>query len=328
MQTDVGRIDWRKTNGTRSGLLGTAACILVLCVISQPLLAGPNRKAVVVGESEGAGQNLAWPGYGHPDQPFDQNGGDALTNHGYLRADPDSFKTYVNGEVVIWYLAAGGAWIRKYGLFGYDTWERPIQINNCELGRFVYDAKASIRVSAEAALTRGMHETGDVFACASASLRFSVDDAVVAYDSKQAMAGTRNLELADKPLIVSGPYTYEGKPAAGDAKAKVANDGVNPAIAVIDASVTHGGTKAGLNAKFSIRSYGDVRVNVTETDYGWGRARVKHVSYPHPDTSGKYAGNGNSTNEYWKVTVEAWDYDLPGNPIRIRKFEWTKWGDE
>lgn len=321
------------TLAVREEIRGTAVCVCVvvavLCLASQLLHAGPDRKATVVGETKGGAQNLAFPGYEHRDKEFDQNAGGSLTNHGYLLADLDSFKSYVNGEVVIWYIASGGDWVRKYGLFASDTWHRPIQIENCEIARFVYSASATVRASAEAALTQGGHETGDIFACASAGLTFKVDNAIVASDSRQAMAGTRNLEQKDRPIIVSGPYEYEGKKDGGQAKAKVANDGANPAKAEIDARVSHPKTtKNSLSIKFDIHSYGDTRVNVTETDYGWGRARVKHNAYPRPHTSGKYAGNGIDANQHWTVIVEAWDDDDPDTPVMIEEFAWKNWGDK
>ena len=106
------------------------------------LHAGPNRDCIIVNPSQSAAENMSTAGYSNGNQEFDQNAAGSYTNHGYVRAAKNSYTTYVNGEVIIWFLAASGSWVRAYGLNGADTWTRPLQIVNCELGKFEYEASA------------------------------------------------------------------------------------------------------------------------------------------------------------------------------------------
>lgn len=254
----------------------------------------------------------------HDDGAFDEDAGGSQTNHGYVKAARNSYTTYINAEIVIWYVATGGSWTRHYGLYGYDTWDREFTITGCECPRFVYTAKVASTVTAKAQLT-GEVETGDVYARASGMLKFEVDGVVVGQSDKECLAGTKDLDNINTPEIADGSYSY---PIPGGEKHGLAahyeTEG-DPAVAEQTMSIfVPAATKNGGKLNLNIRSWAMVKVRVP-SNYGWGHASVKH----------KFYTTDFATNDDWEVKVEAWDDDDPDNPIRIKAelYFWTKWGD-
>jgi hypothetical protein len=286
--------------------------VITVGLSGSPLEAGPNRDVSVAGtESEWENRSL-FPDV-HGDASFDQNGGGSLTNHGSVKAAKDSYTTYI-ADIAIWYLPAGGPWIRHYGLYGFDTWDRELTITGCEASHFVYSAKVGSTVKAEAKLN-ALIEGGDIYARATGMLRLTVDGSAVVSD-KECLAGTRDLDKADKPEIVDGTYEYPA--GSGEQNGKAAHyEAGSDVTAVaeqtlsIDVPAT---TKTGSTLRLNIRSWAAVRVRVP-TENGWGQATVKHRYYTIDMTG----------NDDWEVVVQVWDDDDPA--VRFHTYSWTAWGD-
>ncbi len=277
------------------------------------MAAGPNRDVEAHNATQIGADNIAVDGYPNGSIEWDNNANGSLTHHAYLRVAKNDFKTYVNGEIILTYIASGGGWARNYGLYGYDGWTRPIQIKFCEAGRFDYKASSCLLISAEAALT-GAIESGDIYARAEALMFIKVDEVKKAESSREVLAGTKDLDHDTEPDVVSGPYSYGGKENGGQVKAKVAGDGASPAKAELNVTIAVPLTqKHGLDLKVQIHSWARLRVRVP-TSYGWGRAKVKHSSYPGQDDgqlATKFHGTADPDHAPWSVEVTAWDMDDP-----------------
>lgn len=294
-------------NRSLCGALAKCALVLVIVASSNTLLAGPNRNSTVNSTPSGAA-NL------NPDgsagRELSEGGGYSTGNYCRVRIGPEK-QTWVMGEGKIVIIPTTVQYTRTYELYGWDRIDRVGQITGCEFCVWFSSAFCWTRVTAEA----GKHimDPEDIAAVCSAELRYWEWGLLWGADVRECTVTNSTVDRDDLEALDSEGVSWPSGTSVTRAIVQINGGtykGVASQICLVSVPL-HPGPWVPI-LPLAYKEYARLYMNV-QAPHGHAKVDVVHEEVPDP------ASGGNTWN-YWKVNMQAWDFDDPQLPVCFRDY--------
>lgn len=303
--------------------LKVCAVFILLAFVTQGLNAGPNRAARVSATPSGVADLKpdGTTGALHEDGSYVNSQGQTvyseLDHYCRVSIGPDK-QTWVQGVGKIVIVPTTRPYTRTYELSGWDAMIREGTITGCDMCLWQSSADCWLSLSAEAG--KDTVDRGAVVAQCSSELRYWEYGMSWAADARECTVSTSTTSnlptgYSDSEGVAWPDHGSQGVMEdplhTGALKGNATNIcsvfvplHPNPFIPVLQ-----------LNYKEYARLYMNV-----EPDHGHSKVDVVHGSWT--------PGGGRPQTNYWKVTMEAWDWDDPANPMMFRRWRFDGEGNQ